>query len=75
VVESSSEDDDDDDDSSEEEFELDMETFDNNKLIKDEADRKMLDKMPELEREAILAERFEKLKADADMKKAMRDVK
>lgn len=63
------------DESSEEEYELDMETFDNNKLIKDETDRKMLDKLPELEREAILAERFEKLKADADMKKAMRDVK
>ena len=63
------------DESSEEEFELDMETFDNNKLIKDDADRKMLDKLPELEREAIFAERFEKLKADADMKRAMRDVK
>ena len=52
-----------------------METFDNNKLIKDDADRKMLDKLSELEREAILAERFEKFKADADMKRAMRDVK
>ena len=71
MVDSSSEE----DESSEEEYELDMETFDNNKLIKDETDRKMLDKLPELEREAILAERFEKLKADADMKKAMRDVK
>jgi hypothetical protein len=28
-----------------------------------------------LEREAVLAERFEKLKSEADVKKAMREVK
>ncbi|KAL7521219.1 hypothetical protein ACHAWX_005912 [Stephanocyclus meneghinianus] len=60
---------------SEEEFELDMETFDTQKLVQDEEDKKRLDSMPELEREAILAERFEKLKSEADMKKALRENK
>ena len=45
------------------------------KLVKNEEDRKQLDKMTELEREAILAERFEKLKSEADMKKALRENK
>ncbi|KAL3799735.1 hypothetical protein HJC23_010385 [Cyclotella cryptica] len=60
---------------SDEEFELDMETFDTQKLVQDEEDKKRLDSMPELEREAILAERFEKLKSEADMKKALRENK
>jgi RNA polymerase-associated protein RTF1 len=66
---------DDDDESSEEEAELDMETFDTQRLVKDEADQKYLDSLPEFEREAILGERFEKRKADQDMKKALRESK
>lgn len=65
----------DDDESSDEERELDMETFDTQNLIKDEEDRKYLDSLPEFEREAILGERFEKLKAEQDMKKALRQSK
>ena len=34
-----------------------------------------MDSLPELEREAILGERFEKLKEQYDMKKAMREAK
>lgn len=67
--------DDDDDDSSDEERELDMETFDTQTLVKDDEDRKYLDSLPELEREAILGDRFEKLKAEQDMKKALRESK
>ncbi|KAL3945672.1 MAG: hypothetical protein SGBAC_000240 [Bacillariaceae sp.] len=61
--------------SDEEEAEFDNETFDPQKLVKDEEDQKYLDSLPELEREAILGERFEKRKADMDMKKALRDAK
>ena len=57
---------------SEEERELDMETFDTQKLVEDEEDQKMLDALPEIQREAILGERFEKLKNAADMKRALR---
>jgi RNA polymerase-associated protein RTF1 len=64
-----------DDDSSEEEMELDMETLDQSQLIKDEADRKHLESLPEIEREAILAERFEQRKAEHDMKQALRESK
>ena len=67
--------DDDDDDSSDEEAELDMATFDTQRLVRDEEDQKYLDSLPELEREAILGERFEKAKADMDMKKALKDAK
>ena len=56
-------------------MDLDMETFDNNRLIKDEEDRKMLDKMSELDREAIFADRFEQLKKEADMKKAQKEIR
>lgn len=66
---------DDGDDGSDEERELDMETFDTQALVRDEADRKYLESLPEFEREAILGERFEKLKAEQDMKKALRDSK
>lgn len=66
---------DDDDESSDEEAELDFETFDPSKLVKDEEDQKYLDSLPELEREAILGERFEKRKAEQDMKMALRDAK
>lgn len=66
-------DDDSEEESSDEERELDMETFDTQTLVKDEEDRKHLDSLPELEREAILGERFEKLKAQQDMKKALRE--
>ena len=61
------------DDSSDEEMELDENNTE--ALIKDEEDRKYLDSLPELEREAILGERFEKLKEQYDMKKAMREAK
>ena len=66
---------DDDESSSDEERELDMETFDTQTLVKDEEDRKYLDSLPELEREAILGDRFEMLKAEQDMKKALRESK
>lgn len=66
--------------SSEEEFseddrELDMETLNEKELIEDEADQKYLDSLPEIERESILAGRFEKLKAAADMKRALKEDK
>ena len=64
-----------DDDESEEEKELDFETLDEKQLIKNEADRELLDSLPEVERESILAERFEELKAAQDMKRALRDNK
>ena len=70
-----SDDDDDDDESSDEERELDMETFDTQALVKDEEDQKYLDSLAEFEREAILGERFEKRKAEHDMKKALRESK
>ena len=60
-------------DESEEEQELDVETFDATKLVRNDDDRKMLESLPELEREAILADRFEKLKNAADMKRALRE--
>ena len=63
----------DEDDSSDEEMEMDTE--DPQKLIKDEEDQKYLDSLPELEREAILADRFEKMKNEADMKRALRESK
>ncbi|ACI64902.1 predicted protein [Thalassiosira pseudonana CCMP1335] len=66
---------DDSDDSSDEELELDMDTYDTQKLVQGDDDKKYLDSLPELEREAILAERFEKLKSEADMKKALRENK
>jgi RNA polymerase-associated protein RTF1 len=65
----------DDDESSEEEAELDMETFDTQRLVKDEEDQKYLDSLPEFEREALLGERFEQRKAEHDMKKALRESK
>ena len=64
-----------DDDLDEDIEELDMETFDTTRLIKDEADRKRLEKMPEFEREAELADRFEKLKNELDMKRALQQDK
>ena len=63
------------DESSDEENELDMETLDPQSLVKDEEDQKYLDSLPELDREAILGERFEKRKNEADMKKALRESK
>jgi hypothetical protein len=64
-----------DSDSSEEEMELDFETFDTQKLVQGDDDKKYLDSLPELEREAILAERFDELKKQADIKKALRENK
>jgi RNA polymerase-associated protein RTF1 len=63
------------DESSEDEMELDMDNMDQNQLIKDEEDKKYLDSLPEIEREAILAERFEERKAQHDMKQALREEK
>ena len=63
----------DDDMSSDDEREMDINNPEN--LIKDETDRKYLDSLPELDREAILAERFDKAKEKQDMQKAMREAK
>jgi len=68
-------DDDEEDSSSDEEQEWDMETFDTQKLVEGKDDKKYLDSLPELERENVLAERFDKLKSEADMKKALRENK
>lgn len=57
----------------EDEREWDMETFDTRMLVQGAEDERYLDSLPELERENILAERFEKLKCEADMKKAIRE--
>lgn len=65
----------DDDSSSEEEFDMDMENLDQNQLIKDEEDRKYLESLNQLEREAILADRFEQRKKEHDMKVALREQK
>jgi len=65
----------DDDESSEEELDMDMENLDQSMLIKDEDDRKYLESLPEIEREAILAERFEQRKAEHDMRQALRESK
>jgi RNA polymerase-associated protein RTF1 len=61
--------------SSEDEMELDMESLHQSQLIKDDEDRKYLESLPEIEREAILAERFEQRKAELDMKQALRESK
>merc|ERR1719491_1805840 len=63
------------DESSEEELDMDFETLDQSKLIKDDEDRKKLESMPEIEREAILAERFDERKAEHDMRQALRESK
>merc|ERR1719446_430229 len=52
-----------------------MDKLDQNDLIQDEEDRKYLDALPEIERESILAQRFEKRKAEMDMKRALRENK
>ena len=61
--------------SSSDEEEAELDEMDTAKLIKDAEDQKQLDALPEIEREAILAERFEKLKAEREMKKAMKEIK
>jgi hypothetical protein len=67
--------DDEEESDSEEEMEMDMETLDQSQLIKGEEDRNYLDSLPEIEREAILAERFEQRKAEHDMRQALRESK
>ena len=57
----------------EDEREWDMETFDTRMLVQGAEDERYLESLPELERENILAGRFEKLKCEADMKKAIRE--
>jgi RNA polymerase-associated protein RTF1 len=74
-MEESSEDESSEDEFSEDEKELDLETLDEKQLIENEADSKHLDSLPEVERESILAERFEKLKAAQEMKIALRENK
>jgi len=64
-----------DESSSDEEVEMDDVGLGPQSLVKDEEDQKYLDSLPEIDREAILGERFEKRKADADMKKALREAK
>jgi RNA polymerase-associated protein RTF1 len=64
-----------DDESSEEEMDTELGTLDQSQLITDEEDRKKLEAMPEFEREAILAERFDKRKAEHDMRQALREEK
>jgi len=61
------------DESSDEELELEDGALQS--LVKDDTDQKYLDSLPEIEREAILGERFEKRKAEVDMKKALREAK
>lgn len=61
--------------SDEEEDELDVDKMDPSVLIKDDDDHQYLQSLPEFEREAILGERFEKLKNERDMRKALRDAK
>jgi RNA polymerase-associated protein RTF1 len=64
-----------DDDVSSDEDEAELDIHNTEALIQDEEDRKILEALPELQREAVLAERFDKLKAAQDMKKAMREAK
>jgi len=45
------------------------------KLVEGTDDKKYLDSLPEIERESILAQRYEKLKNAADMKKALLESK
>eukprot|EP00957_Ditylum_brightwellii_P048205 3658346-Ditylum_brightwellii.AAC.1 len=52
-----------------------MDTYDTSQLVQGEEDQRHLDSLPEFEREAILAERFEKLKNAQDMKRALRENK
>jgi hypothetical protein len=53
---------------------MDINTFDTQKLVMGEDDKKYLESLSELKRETILAERFDKLKNDADMKNAIREM-
>ena len=75
IPESDDMDESDDEESSEEEMDMDFETLDQSKLIRDEDDRKKLESMPEIEREAILAQRFDEQKAKHDMRQALRESK
>jgi len=59
----------------EEETELGDHALDERKLVEGVADKKYLDSLPEIERESILAQRYEKLKNAADMKKALLESK
>jgi hypothetical protein len=63
----------DDDDVMEQEW--DINTFDTQKLVTGEDDKKYLGTLSEMKLEMILAERFDKLKSEADMKMAVRWVK
>ena len=58
-----------DDDDGKDDLEMEMDGVDEQKLVERADDKKYLDSLPEIERESILAQRFEKLKAAAHMKK------
>lgn len=58
-----------------EEEEMDIDKFDTSQLITSKEDQKYLDSLQEFEREAILGQRFEKKKAEADMRRAMKVAK
>uniref|UniRef100_A0A7S3QBD1 Plus3 domain-containing protein n=1 Tax=Chaetoceros debilis TaxID=122233 RepID=A0A7S3QBD1_9STRA len=62
---------------SEAEFEgdMDMDKLDQDQLIENDADQKYLDALPEIERESILAQRFERLKDKNDMARALKENK
>jgi hypothetical protein len=49
------------------ELEMDVENNDHTTLIKDDDDQQYLDSLPELEREAVLGERYEKLIMERDI--------
>jgi len=57
--------------SSDDEPKWDMEQFDERELVRGDEDQRYLDSLSEFQRESILADRFEKLKNEIDMKKAL----
>ena len=56
-----------------EDEDMDPEDLQQHHLIQGEADQTYLDSLPELEREEILAERYERRKNELEMKKVLRD--
>eukprot|EP00588_Corethron_pennatum_P031727 CAMPEP_0194348550 /NCGR_PEP_ID=MMETSP0171-20130528/106595_1 /TAXON_ID=218684 /ORGANISM="Corethron pennatum, Strain L29A3" /LENGTH=990 /DNA_ID=CAMNT_0039115901 /DNA_START=59 /DNA_END=3028 /DNA_ORIENTATION=+ len=63
------------DDDDDDEEEADLSDIGHDQLIEDEEDRDRLNSMPELDREAILADRFEKKKSEREMAKVLREEK
>ena len=54
-------------------FNFDPDNLDPSFLVTDEDDQRYLESLPELQREAILGERFEKLKSSVDMNRALKE--